>query len=54
MANERLTFVLTCTECKSKNYYYAKGKKKEYKVQANKFCKACGKKTLHKEAKASK
>ena len=29
---ERLTFVLSCTECKNKNYYFAKGKKKDYKV----------------------
>ena len=43
MANERLTFVLSCTECKNKNYYFAKGKKKDYKVELNKFCKKCGK-----------
>ncbi|WP_428067164.1 50S ribosomal protein L33 [Candidatus Proelusimicrobium volucris] len=51
---ERLTFVLSCTECKNKNYYFAKGKKKDYKVELNKFCKKCGKQTLHKEGKASK
>lgn len=54
MANERLTFVLSCTECKNKNYYFAKGKKKDYKVELNKFCKKCGKQTVHKESKASK
>jgi len=54
MANERLTLVLSCSDCKSKNYYFAKGKKKEYKVEANKFCKKCGKTTAHKESKASK
>jgi large subunit ribosomal protein L33 len=54
MATERLTFVLSCTECKNKNYYFAKGKKKDYKVELNKFCKKCGKTTVHKESKASK
>ena len=43
---ERLTFVLSCTECKNKNYYFAKGKKKDYKVELNKFCKKCGKQTF--------
>ena len=51
---ERVTYVLSCTECKNKNYYFAKGKKKDYKVEVNKFCKKCGKQTVHKESKASK
>ena len=31
MASERLTIALICTECKNKNYYQVRGKKKEYK-----------------------
>ena len=53
MATERMTIALICTECKNKNYYKVRGKKKEYKLELNKFCKACGKQTLHKEGKAS-
>ena len=53
MATERMTIALICTECKNKNYYKVRGKKKEYKLELNKFCKACGKQTVHKEGKAS-
>ena len=52
-AKEKLTIVLACTECKNKNYYYLRGKKKEFKIELNKFCRACGKSTKHKEGKAS-
>ena len=52
MASERLTIALICTECKNKNYYQVRGKKKEYKLELNKFCKKCGKSTKHKEGKA--
>lgn len=51
-AKEKLTIVLSCTECKNKNYYFARGKKKEFKLDLKKFCKACGKSTKHKEGKA--
>ena len=51
MANERIITILACTECKNRNYYYAKGKKKEGKLEIKKFCRACGKHTLHKETK---
>ena len=37
---------------KNKNYYQVRGKKKEYKLELNKFCKKCGKSTKHKEGKA--
>jgi len=50
---DRLSYVLVCTVCKNKNYHYNRGKKKEYKVEVKKFCKACGKSTAHKEGKVS-
>ena len=49
---DRITFVLACSACKNKNYHFARGKKQEYKVEVKKFCKACGKQTVHKEAKS--
>ena len=48
---ERISYVLACTVCKDKNYHYSRGKKKEYKVEVSKFCKKCGKHTVHKEGK---
>ena len=50
--NERITIALSCTTCKNKNYYQVRCKKKDYKLEVNKFCKKCGKSTLHKETKA--
>jgi len=43
---------MSCQTCKNKNYYYSKGKKKEGKLELNKFCRNCGKSTKHKEVKA--
>ncbi|PIV53628.1 MAG: 50S ribosomal protein L33 [Elusimicrobia bacterium CG_4_10_14_0_8_um_filter_37_32] len=48
---ERITFYLACTVCKNRNYHYARNKKKEYKVETNKFCSNCKKHTPHKEGK---
>ncbi|MCX5786986.1 MAG: 50S ribosomal protein L33 [Elusimicrobia bacterium] len=48
---DRVVVILACTGCKNKNYTFIRGKKKEYKLEKNKFCKACGKSVLHKEAK---
>ena len=50
---ERITFILQCTDCKNKNYHYSRGKRKDYKVEVKKFCRACGKHTMHKETKSS-
>ena len=50
---ERITYILGCTECKNKNYHYSRGKRKEYKVEVSKFCRACKKHTPHKEIKSS-
>jgi len=51
MADKIMT-VLQCTVCKNKNYYFATNKKKEFKIELNKFCKKCKKHTLHKKIKA--
>jgi large subunit ribosomal protein L33 len=43
---------LECTECKRINYYSSKNKQKiKERLQLNKYCKFCGKHTLHKETK---
>ncbi|MCX7641780.1 MAG: 50S ribosomal protein L33 [Elusimicrobiales bacterium] len=50
---ERVTYSLVCSQCKNKNYYYSRSdRKRDYKVEVNKYCKKCNKHTLHKEGKA--
>jgi large subunit ribosomal protein L33 len=48
---ERIIITLSCSVCKNRNYYFARGKKKEYKLELKKFCPKCRKHTLHKETK---
>ncbi|MDI6640838.1 MAG: 50S ribosomal protein L33 [Elusimicrobiota bacterium] len=48
---ERIIIILQCTVCKSRNYYFARGKKKDYKLELKKFCSKCRKHTVHKEIK---
>ena len=48
---ERVITILSCTVCKNKNYHFARGKRKEYKLEIKKFCRACRKHTPHKESK---
>ena len=44
--------ILTCTECLSRNYSVYKNKKTATKrLELMKYCKRCGKHTLHKEMK---
>ena len=44
--------VLVCTECKRKNYYSTKNKKKNPdKLEFKKYCKWCRKHVSHKEGK---
>ena len=44
--------ILTCTECLSRNYKTTKNKKTHNeRIELMKFCKKCGKHTLHKETK---
>ncbi len=50
---DRISITLACTDCKNKNYYFSRGKRKDYKVEVKKFCRACGKQTPHKETKSS-
>ena len=50
MADRHIT-TLSCTLCKNKNYHFSHKKKKQYKVEIKKFCRACKKQTPHKESK---
>ena len=44
--------ILTCTECLSINYTTTKNKKQNNeRIELLKFCKKCGKHTIHKETK---
>ncbi|MBN1621361.1 MAG: 50S ribosomal protein L33 [Endomicrobiales bacterium] len=47
----RVIITLSCTTCKNRNYHYARGKKKDKKLEVNKFCPKCRKHTKHKETK---
>ena len=43
---------LVCTECLSRNYSLTKNKRVNVeRLELRKFCKKCGKHTLHKETK---
>jgi len=43
---------MRCQKCKNANYYTTKNKKKvERKLEYMKFCRACKKRTPHKETK---
>ncbi|MCF0109177.1 MAG: 50S ribosomal protein L33 [Erysipelotrichaceae bacterium] len=44
--------ILTCTECLSRNYTTSRNKKNSQdRLSLMKFCKKCGKHTLHKETR---
>ncbi|KXG74518.1 50S ribosomal protein L33 [Fervidicola ferrireducens] len=48
----RVNIVLECTECKHRNYHTEKNKKNDPdRLELRKFCKYCGRHTLHREAK---
>ena len=49
---DRIIVTLGCSVCKNKNYHFVRGKKKEFKLEFKKFCKACGKNTEHKQVKS--
>ena len=53
MANPSRTHItLACTECKERNYSTSKNKKNDpERVEINKFCPRCNKRTVHKETK---
>jgi large subunit ribosomal protein L33 len=48
---DRIITTLACSDCKNRNYSFARGKKKEGKLELKKFCRTCGKTTAHKETK---
>lgn len=48
---DRVIITMGCADCKNKNYYFQRGKKKEFKIEVKKFCNTCGKQTVHKEVK---
>jgi len=44
--------ILVCSECLSRNYSVVKNKRVNVeRLELNKYCKKCGKHTLHKETK---
>lgn len=44
--------ILVCSECLSRNYSITKNKRVNVeRLELNKYCKRCGKHTLHKETK---
>lgn len=45
----RVSVTLVCTECSGRNYKTTK--KKDQKLEIKKFCKTCGKHTLHRDSK---
>ena len=48
----RNAVTMACTECKQRNYQTNKNKKNNPdRIEMNKFCKVCGKHTLHRETK---
>ena len=48
----RENITLACTVCKQRNYETEKNKRNNPdRVEFNKFCKFCGKHTIHKETK---
>ena len=48
----REIILLGCSECKNRNYSTKRNKKTQTnKLEIKKFCKFCGKHTVHKETK---
>ena len=48
----RVKITLRCNECKQSNYNTMKNKKNNPdRIELRKYCKFCGKETLHKETK---
>lgn len=52
MSSQDRLFKLACSECNRVNYWTSKNKKLvTKKIELNKFCKWCNKRTPHKELK---
>ena len=51
-AGSRVKVILSCSECKQRNYNTTKNKKNDPdRIELMKYCKFCKKETLHKETK---
>ena len=50
---ERNIVALKCTVCRNQNYFFSRGKKKgdKAKVEVQKFCSRCNRRSVHKESK---
>lgn len=51
---ERIVTAMACETCKNRNYYFARGKRREAGTKPltlKKFCRKCRKNTMHKEVK---
>ena len=52
MASKRDEVILKCSECREENYITTRNKRSHpAKMEINKYCPKCRKKTLHKEKK---
>ena len=51
LKNMREKIILVCSECQSRNYAVSKKIGSQNRLSVNKYCKKCGKHTLHKEGK---
>jgi large subunit ribosomal protein L33 len=47
----RVDITLACSDCKSRNYKTTKKRERQDPIELKKFCKVCGKHTLHRETK---
>jgi large subunit ribosomal protein L33 len=48
----RVKITLACSECKQRNYNTTKNKKNDPdRIELKKYCKFCGRETMHKETK---
>ncbi|RKY22973.1 MAG: 50S ribosomal protein L33 [Planctomycetota bacterium] len=51
-AGARVKVIMACQECKSRNYYLSKNKKKHpERMELNKYCPVCRTHTTHKETR---
>ncbi|QIK87012.1 50S ribosomal protein L33 [Erysipelothrix sp. D19-032] len=52
MSNKREKVILICTECLSRNYSTSRNHTNaSERLEIKKFCKRCGKHTLHRDSK---
>ncbi|WP_188208026.1 50S ribosomal protein L33 [Alkalibacillus aidingensis] len=47
----RKKVALACTECNTRNYTTEKRSQTSERIEIKKFCKRCGKHTIHRETK---